>query len=436
MQPAFPPVIQPAGPAPSWAPTFETAGNMFARLGFWVLCGYMISAVLNDWAFRILGTKGYLSVITVVALPLVWLMCGSTFRGLKHPIGWGMAGFLIWMLVDVPFSVWRGGSFQLLVNYIPRSYMLYFYIAALAVSVRKCRQFMYVNIIVSFLVLISCAIFGKYSDDGRYYLPGGAGLFGNANDLALQLLLGVTQFAYLFAQKGRIGKFLAVPGIAVSLVYMTRTGSRAALLAAIAYGIAVWYFSQRRVLVVAFAGVLLTGALLTAPTGALNRLSLLVADEKAPTNAQASAMASQASRIALLKRSLWVTATHPLFGVGPGQFAVSMADEAKEKGEWADWLGTHNSYTEVSSECGIPAFICYLAALIGALGLNVRVWKKFRYRRDGADVTTLSIALMSGLIVYATCSLFFHMAYGGSLPFYAGQTVALAFAVQKDIKAG
>ncbi len=58
--------------------------------------------------------------------------------------------------------------------------------------------------------------------------------------------------------------------------------------------------------------------------------------------------------------------SHPLFGVGPDQFAAAVSQEAAGDGQQVPWLGTHNTYTQVSSECGIPALIFYVA-VIGAL---------------------------------------------------------------------
>ncbi len=54
---------------------------------------------------------------------------------------------------------------------------------------------------------------------------------------------------------------------------------------------------------------------------------------------------------------------HPLLGVGPGVYAAAVADEAKELGEHASWQVTHNAYTELSAESGIPGFVLFLLTL-------------------------------------------------------------------------
>jgi hypothetical protein len=50
-------------------------------------------------------------------------------------------------------------------------------------------------------------------------------------------------------------------------------------------------------------------------------------------------------------------------------------------------------------------------------------------------VTLLSLALLSGILVYSICSFFFHMAYTGTLPLLGGQTIALDFVARRQLQA-
>src|ERR1700685_2173938 len=94
----------------------EPPSGIMQRFGFWVLCAYLLSGILNGWTMRLMGMKGYVSTVALVALPLCWLISGSPFRGLRQSMGWWWAGFLAWMLLATPFSIWRGGSVALLVH--------------------------------------------------------------------------------------------------------------------------------------------------------------------------------------------------------------------------------------------------------------------------------------------------------------------------------
>jgi hypothetical protein len=353
-------------------------------------------------------------------------------RGFRLPVGWWLTGFLGFMLLATPFSVYRGGTVAMLENFIPRSYMLLFFVASLTTSIRKCRQLMYVNVVVSLMLLLTCMKFGAYAQDGRLYLPGGAGFFGNSNELALQLLMGITQFVFLFSQGGAIGKMIAALGITCTVPYMLWTGSRGCALAAIALGILLLCLSRNRIRGIAILVLIATVGFIVAPSAILRRLTILTVDET--SSADLSAVESQESRIKMIQKSISETWQHPLFGVGPGMFQVAMMEEAKAENKWIQVLGTHNAYTQVSSECGIPAFICYIAAIISTFMINIRLWKRFRNRPDGADITRLSVALWSGCLVFAICAMFFHMAYTPVFPLLAGQSVALHLAAMRKLE--
>ena len=427
------PVAAPPAPVSTPTPVRQPQTSTLQRFGFLALCAYIISAILNEWAIRLVGNKAYLSMATLVALPVVWLISGTVFRGLRHMIGWLWLGFLAWMVIATPFSVWRGGSVQLLTYYVPRDYVFFFFIPSLVGSLRDCRRLMYINSVVAVLILITCAIWGRYAEDGRYYVPGGAGFFQNSNELAMQLLLGVVQFVFIFSQKWLIGKGVAIAAIPVSLLYIIRTGSRGAILALLAYGLVLLYTSRHKVRVAVVGLVLVVSAVSIAPSKAVNRLMLLLGEDRASV-VDVSAVESETSRVDLLKRSVSETIQHPLFGVGPGMFAVAVFDEAQKKHQWTQWLGTHNSYTEVSSECGIPAFICYIGVIVVALRLSFKIWKRLRFDPSRADVSSLALALFSAVVVYAVSAFFFHMAYSHTLPVLAGQTLALHFAVRNELK--
>jgi O-antigen ligase len=110
-----------------------------------------------------------------------------------------------------------------------------------------------------------------------------------------------------------------------------------------------------------------------------------------------------------------------------------VSEEAKARDEWSQWLVTHNSYTEVSSECGIPAFICYMAIIVACFRMNFRLRKVSANRPEWAEIANLNVALLSYILVYAVCSFFFSVAYTGTLPYCAGQTLALYLAAKQKL---
>jgi len=400
--------------------------NMFESLGFWSFCIYQISASLTDLLTRFLG-RIYVSTVALIAVPIFWLFSTTRFRALRHPMGRWWAAFAILLIIDLPFSVWRHGTFDMLVNYIPRSYLILFYITAFALSFERCRTLMHVGIIAASAELFIAVKFGGYSEDGRYRVTDSI-FAGNSNGLAMMLLLGAITLSFLFYEKGIFKKLYAAMAMTVSVIYILRTGSRGCLLAAICYAALIFVLSRQKMITLALALVFGVVGVATVPSLAMGRLMLLFSS--APTT-DASAVQSQEQRVILLKRSLLETVKHPLFGVGPEQFAVAVAGEKLKRGEYAPWLGTHNSFTQVSSECGIPAFVCYCAVIFYSLRLNYRLLKASRKYPEYAKFEGFAATLLSSMMVYCICTFFFHMAYTGTLPGIAGLTLAVHYAAQE-----
>jgi O-antigen ligase len=417
--------------APSVVPTVSTErSGPLETLGYVLICTYLISGFINEWTLRLFHTSAYISTVLLFLLPVILLLSSNRLRGLKHVTGRWWILFLFLLILDAPFSVWRGGTVTLLRDYISRAWILYFLVTAFMVTLSRCRGLLLVNITVSAIVLFDCFKLGIASDDGRLRIADSL-FFANSNDLALQLLIGITQFAYLLGQKGVLKKIFATVCIGLSFMYMMRTGSRGSLLAAFAYGVLIFIFSRRKIMVVAVALALAVIGVATVPSMALRRLMLFGFNETNITSSEeGSAVGSELQRKELLKRSIVETLKHPLFGVGPGQFATYVVGEKEKKGEWASWVGTHNSYTQVSSECGIPAFVCYCAIVVLCFRLNYRVFRAARDNPACREAAGLSFTLLSGTFVYSIATFFFHMAYSGALPLLSAETVALYFAAR------
>ena len=94
------------------------------------------------------------------------------------------------------------------------------------------------------------------------------------------------------------------------------------------------------------------------------------------------ALESSESREYLLKQSIIFTFTHPVFGVGPGQFSSYEGGLRTEEGERGSWHETHNTFTQISSECGIPAMLCYIGAVFTTFAMLNRFWHNARRLRE------------------------------------------------------
>jgi O-antigen ligase len=126
---------------------------------------------------------------------------------------------------------------------------------------------------------------------------------------------------------------------------------------------------------------------------------------------------------------------HPLFGVGAGMFEV--ADDAYMKSlgyRKGTWLGTHNSYTQVSSELGIPAFLFFVTAVGMALNGPYTLYKKTRGDPRLQELGTLALGIHYCMVIYAVTILFEHIAYTIMLPVFGGIAVSLVRTAEVEIK--
>jgi O-antigen ligase len=144
-----------------------------------------------------------------------------------------------------------------------------------------------------------------------------------------------------------------------------------------------------------------------------------------------SAEESSHARRYLLMTSLRYTLEHPFFGIGAGDFSSFEGDTSRSAGKHGQWQETHNSYTQVSSETGIPTAFCYIGAIICALlSLNRTMLKarrdKLPFMVAAAFCTLLSMAMVG------TTMAFLSLAYKFYMPALTGLAIALERVLRMD----
>jgi O-antigen ligase len=124
---------------------------------------------------------------------------------------------------------------------------------------------------------------------------------------------------------------------------------------------------------------------------------------------------SSSQRTQVLKRSILVAIRYPLFGVGIGNFHHKSFQE----------LGTHNAYTQVAAETGIPAMIAYIIFLIHPLR-KLRLMEREMYERNETSrFYYLSIGLQASLVGFMVASFFAAVAYQWYIYYLVGYAIAL-----------
>src|ERR1017187_8369438 len=247
--------------------------------------------------------------------------------------------------------------------------------------------------------------------------------------------------AMMVISKSFPGKVFAAGVVMLILATTFRTGSRGAMIAFLMMVLVLFLRAsilrkmQIILAVVVFLGVVLT----TMPGKLISRYKTTVNQEaddgEMDSEMLISAHSSTQRRKELLRHSLVLTMRHPLFGVGPGMFDVADDIYAKTLGaKKGSWLGTHNSYTQVSSEIGIPAFLFFVAAIWMALKGPYSVYQKTRGDPRLDEMGTIAMGLHYCLIIYAVTILFEHIAYTIMLPAFGGLAASMVRTAAVEIQ--
>ena len=422
-------------PDPAVSPTAEARPSSMQSFCFVVLCAYLLSASANDITLHLFHIKAYISTVAVVLLPMAFLATGAALRGFRSAIGPWWFAFAMWLLLCAPFSVWRGDTLNMLANYFLRAYLLYFVICACVVTAGQLKTFIRVLAFGAFVVVLTCVAFG--SDQSGRFSVAGSPFFSNPNELGLQLLLGITFLMFSFFGGSGWAKLVSAIVILASALYLLKTGSRGILIATIAVCGLIFLLSRRRwrFLAVAIPAFIVT--LIFIPAHTRHRLTLVFAAPSTATirtEEELAAVGSQMQREQLLRESISYAFQHPVLGVGPGEFMVAEAGDREKEGESGDWRGTHNSYTQVASEAGLPGFIFYIAAILTCLRMTFRLYRRIVHVKGLEDLAGASLCMFLATVGYALSTFFFHIAYSYYFPILAGVSAACCAIAQRELR--
>jgi O-antigen ligase len=205
------------------------------------------------------------------------------------------------------------------------------------------------------------------------------GTIGDPNELAAALLLGVGLGAGLALSRGRstalrLGGAVAIPICAIGIFLSLSRGGLIALGALLVAG---------ALLGGRWRGVMIGFLVLVAAAGVLyfTQVASLPARERVTTADGGS------GRSDLWTIGLRMVKSHPLEGVGVGNFQVLSPDYVLQPGVLmrTDLIFasvpkiTHNTYLEVTTEMGIPGLLLFMLIVVGSLACALqaaRLWSK------------------------------------------------------------
>jgi hypothetical protein len=413
--------------APARAPVKTEQTNWLQTIGLYALILSLFASLANDLLLRLIGSSSYLYYVSFPLSMIAFIAGGTMFRGLRTTAGKLWLFMMIWLVLGWPFSVWRGGTWEVLKEYIPRAHVIFFMVCAFAVTFKQFRTFFNAQILISFAVLLSCVAFGGTpGDTGRFCIPGSV-FFENPNDLSIELLISMGLFAALLWNRNNLLRVVGLAGIVAALYYLFKASSRGAFLACVVMIVVVLVTSKARLKLAVIVVPTAIVALALNPY-ALHRISTIFLDPaKAEINNETDEanVASQIERQYLLRRSIELSFTHPIFGVGAGEFIDATSGADQRGGKHSAALGTHNTYTQISSETGLPGFFCFAGVLFLTIRNMWRLHKRTRDRADGKETSTMAYSLFLTSVGYAAAIFFHHSGYGATLPLLGGMAAAL-----------
>jgi O-antigen ligase len=387
---------------------------------------HQIQTVMMGFNLYLLYLFGIPAIIGVVA-------AGGLRRAFRGRPAYYWAGFAIWMFLAIPFSSYRRGSAELFLTYLRTDLIMLFVTGGLAVTWRECKQLMYAIAWGAVVNLMCARIFLKgVGSEHRVSLEFGS--ISNPNDLAAHLLFALPFLLWVaMSSKFILMRLFAMLGVVYGLYVILGTGSRGAF---VALGVAVVYFLLRgtvrqRLVLVGIAPIVAAVLLTVVPTRVLQRLVSFSASD---ADAVGDAIASSTTREYLLKTSIGYTLQYPLFGVGPGQFSSFEGMHNRIIGTHGVWQEAHNTFTQVSSECGIPGAILFIAGIVSTFLLFNRTFRQARNRPDCADIRAAVFCVSLGLVAFCTAIAFVNFAYFFYLPAMAGLAIAMSKAAQVEFQ--
>ena len=336
---------------------------------------------------------GYIPMAKISAvLAFLGLIAGVQAQGkvrVPNAIKFLLA-LLFQMVLTIPFAIWRGGAADTVFNKFSKTVITAILVSLVVVSLRQLRQLLWIQ--TSAVVVISvAAVLLRHQRDGR--LEGfGYGVLQNSNDLALNIaIVFPVCVAFMLHARG-LKKAVWIIAMALMLVAVEMTYSRGGLLALIICGgISLYEYGikgKRRYLIgiTVLIAVIGLGIVAASSTYRARVESIVLGNIEGSHDKN-----SRDARLGLLKKSIVVSAEHPIFGVGPGNFKILDSG----------WVVAHNTYTELSAEAGVLSLVFFLLALRAALKNIAEAKRSERYQGD-PDFRLFTQALfagMAGLIV-------------------------------------
>jgi len=359
----------------------------------------------------------------------------------------GVIAFGFFIVATAPFSVWPGGAIEVFTDGYFKILIVFVLMMNTLTTPKRLER-------LTWLILVCCgyvatlAVFNyargvNLVENGRLAGPV-AGLFGNPNDLALNMVtfMPAATVVALGRHHSILKRLIAAGILAEMLAVVVFTKSRGG---AIGLGVmlAVLVLLGRKIrpgfAMIAVIAVLAATPFM--PQSFWDRMASITNEEVDKRDFTGSTE----SRRRLLTEGINTFVERPLTGVGAGQFKNYNPPGRRER-----WRETHNVLLQVASETGVLGLLTF-AFLIVRAGLAAAATRRMlaRAQRQRTDPLRLAmsdsdrrslyahtVAMTAGLAGWFVCAMFASVAYNWTFYYLLALVVAARTLTRDRLAAG
>lgn len=328
--------------------------------------------------------------------------------------------------VGVSTAFWRFKALETLTDSWLKTLIIYFLLTQTVTSMRRIRMLIWVILLCMLFVSAYSVSKAQFMVDaqGRYIGATAGFLSGNYLGIAVASMF---PFMSVFMAKTRswVAVLALLATAAMLLWQIVLTASRGNFLQVGFSAILCWFLILQRFrrtkLIATVLSVSMVVFLAFAPSIFWGRIATLWGEEDANWMA-VSAAQSESQRKNLLWRAVDYTLEDPLLGVGLGCFPIKSGTIEMRASEW---LGTHNTFLQVSSEAGVPALILFIWLLLVSTTSMGKVIRLTKQDVNLEDLNLFAKAAMISLLTFAFAGFFAHLAYEFYLYYLIGVSVSV-----------
>jgi len=363
------------------------------------------------------------------------------FRVTPETIGLMTLGAV--MLATVPFSIWPSSALDVALNAYFKIVLVFVLMMNTLTTPKRVDRLVWLILLcfgyVAGRAVLDYARGMNLVENDRLAGPVG-GIFGNPNDLALNMVTFLPAAALIAMTRGNgRGRRVLAAAIAVLMlaviVFTKSRGGLLGLLAMIAAFVVLARKVRRGVGTMAVVSLLIAAPLM--PQSFWTRMTSIV-DEQQDREQYSG---SREARRNLMQEGLTTFAERPLTGVGAGQFKNYNPPWRKER-----WREVHNVLIQVAADTGLFGLLAFCFLLVRGAIVAARARRLLARPRGARDPDLLdtvmsatdrrtlylqTTAMTVGLIGWFVCALFAPVAYSWTF-YYPLAILVAAYELTRD----